>query len=75
MCVRVCVFCLLLLLLLLFFYIEKKNQAGEIESKKEKINGQKGKNTSIIIKHFKSGLSLIVQVNVVLNRTVVVDSD
>ena len=25
--------------------------------------------------HFKSGLSLIVQVNVVLNRTVVVDSD
>ena len=25
--------------------------------------------------HFKSGLSLIVRVNVVLNRTVVVDSD
>ena len=33
------------------------------------------KNTSIIIKHFKSRLSLIVRVNVVLNRTVVVDSD
>ena len=33
------------------------------------------KNTSIIIKHFKSRLSLIIRVNVVLNRTVVVDSD
>ena len=43
-CVCVCVFCLLLLLLLfVFFFIERNNQAGKIESKKEKINEQKGK--------------------------------
>ena len=70
-----CVCVLFVVVVVVVFFIERNNQAGKIESKKEKINEQKGKNTSIIIKHFKSRLSLIVRVNVVLNMTVVVDSD
>ena len=72
---RVCVCGLFVVVVVVVFFIERNNQAGKIESKKEKRNEQKGKNASIIIKHFKSRLSFIIRVNVVLNRTAVVDSD
>ena len=42
-CVCVLFVVVLVVVVVFFFFIERNNQAGKIESKKEKINEQKGK--------------------------------
>ena len=52
-CVCVCVLFVVVVVVVVFFFIERNNQAGKIESKKEKINEQKGKILQLLLNTLK----------------------